>query len=191
MTRARHVAPVALTVPVVVALAACAGTAGAGQPSADPGAIASRLTYAGIAPDLLLVTDLEGFTLAPQAVGVSGDEGMSAMYVRQGDDALATVLLRTSRTADPTAAPCDTLRDPAETPLRCSAEHDAVHVVLEGDGADAATLRAAAEALRVPREDELPALFAELPVPPTAPVERGDLPPHGDGAPVDEPGLGG
>ena len=49
---------------------------------------------------------------------------------------------------------------------------------------------AAAEVVRVPRADELGHLFTDVPMAQT-PVKRGDLPPNGDGAPLNEPGPGG
>lgn len=189
MTRARTAAVVAVSCAV---LGACASL-GAGSPrttaAADRAAIAAHAEPAGIAPELVRVTDVDGFTLATQSVGVSGGDGMAAVYTRADGEDLGTVLLRADRYADPTAVPCDELAGSADEPLRCSAVAGDVHVVLEGDGVEPATLRAAAAAVRVPRADELDHLFRDVPVADT-PVERGDLPP-GDGAPVDPPALGG
>lgn len=200
MTRSRRAVVVpALVVSAVVALGGCAGRAGSATATptstgpADPAVIAARVRPAGIAPELVYVTDVAGFDVATQSVGVVGDDGMSAIYVRLGGDATGTVVLTTGRTADPSAVPCADLPDSAGSVLRCGVQRgDApvVHVLLEGHGADAATLRAAGEAVRVPRADELDALFVDLPTP-GAPVERGDLPPFGEGAPVDPPAQGG
>ncbi|KGM02076.1 hypothetical protein [Cellulomonas cellasea] len=191
MTRTRRAALV--VVPAVLVLGACAGRAGAGEPAvpavpAAPAEIAAWSEPAGIAPELVHVTDVEGFTLATQSVGVVGDDGMSAAWVR--GDGTGTVLLTTSRDAPASVVPCAGLTDAADAVLRCGVERGDVHVVLDGDGVDAATLRAAGEAVRVPGADELGALFADVQVP-GPPVERGDLPPHGDGAPVDPPAVGG
>ncbi len=192
MTRTRTaVALVVASAPVLV-LAACAGL-GAGASSTEPAdraALAARAGPAGIAPELVRVTELDGFALATQSVGVSGGDGMAAVYTRADGDALDTVLLRADRYPDPTAVPCGELAGSPDGVLRCSVVDDEVHVVLEGEGVDPATLRAAAAAVRVPRADELDHLFGDVPVP-GPPVERGDLPPHGDGAPVDPPALGG
>lgn len=176
----------------LLVLGGCATGTPAG---ADRAEIATWTQHVGIAPELVYVTELDGFDLATQSVGVVGDDGMSAMYVRAEGDAsgtVGTVLLTTSRHADPSSVPCADLVDPAPGLMACAVERGEAVVQLAGEGVDAATLRAAAEAVRVPAADELGALFADLPVidEPVEPVERGDLPP-GDGAPDNEPGLGG
>lgn len=190
MTRTRRAAVV--LVPVVLVLGACAGLAEAGGATADPaspGAIATRSEPAGIAPELVYVTDVDGFELATQSVGVFGDDGMSAAYLRSGA-AIASVMLTTSRDPAPDVVPCAELPDSSEAVLRCAVERDGVHVLLDGEDVEAETLRAAAEAVRVPGADELDHLFSDVPTGQTA-VERGDLPPEGDGAPLNEPGPGG
>jgi hypothetical protein len=180
-------------VPVALVLGACAGRSGTGAPPSatpDATAIASRMAWVGIAPELVYVTDLEGFDLATQSVGVVGDDGMSAVYVRHGGDTVGTVMLTTSRNPEPSAVACADLPDSVEPVLRCAVERGVAHVVLEGEGVGPTILRAAGEAVREPRPDELPGLFVDLPTP-APPVERGDLPPGGDGAPMDQPGPGG
>ncbi len=169
----------------LLALGACAGRAGA----ADPTAIAAQATPAGIAPDLVLVTDIDRFELNPQTVGVMGSDGMSAGYQR----GTSTVMLLTSRAgelsaADSSTVPCAELPDTRGSVLTCTVEHGGVHIVLEGQDVEPATLRAAAAAVRVPRADELDHLFSNIP---KGYVERGDLPGEGDGAPMNEPGAGG
>ena len=180
-------AVVVLALPAVLALGACAGSGPAGAP-AGPTAIATWAEAAGIAPDLVYVTDADGFELATQSVGVFGDDAMSASY--WGTD--GTVTLTTWRDAPPDVVPCAELPASAgaETVPRCVVGRGDVHVVLEGDGVDAATLRGAAEAVRVPSEDELEYLFSDVQLA-YPPVERGDLPPVGDGAPNNDPGPGG
>lgn len=184
MIRAR-IGVLPLTLPLATVLSACASMA-AGA-AADPAQIGERVSGTGIAPDLVYVTELDGFDLMTQSVGVWGDDGMSVVYLA-GDG--RTVILTTARTPDPTAAPCADLAGSGE-PLRCSVEHDGVQVFLEARGLDPATLSAAAEAVRVPSAGELDALFADLPSAPPAPVERGDLPSEGDGAPNNDVGVGG
>ncbi len=183
----------ALVVVPVLLLGACASGGGAG--STEPATvddIGSRATPAGIAPDLVYVTDVEGCDLAVQSVGVSGDDGFSATYTREVDDRLAMVALRTARTSviDPSVVvPCDELTD-TQTTLLCGVVRGEAFVSLEGTDVDAATLRAAGEAVRVPTVGELPHLFSEVRVP-DGPVERGDLPEEGDGAPIDPDHAGG
>lgn len=176
---------VILAASALLALGGCAG--GAGDP-ADSAAIASWAEPAGIAPELVYVTSADGFELATQSVGVFADDGMSAGYWGEG----GTFVLTTWREAPADVVPCAELPDAAGggAPLRCTAERGEVHVVLEGD-VDAATLRAAGEAVRVPSDGELEHLFSDVQVADDVPVERGDLPPVGDGAPMNEPGPGG
>ncbi|QGQ19054.1 hypothetical protein GC089_07190 [Cellulomonas sp. JZ18] len=187
MTRSRSTAIVALT--ALLALAGCAGRAGAGE-AATRDEIARWSEPAGIAPELVHVTTVDGFDLATQSVGVSGGDGMAAAWVGTGTGGVGTVLLRADRYPDASAVPCADLPDSSEPVLRCSLTRGDVHVVLEGEGVEAAVLRAAADAVRVPGADELAHLFSEVQVA-GPPVERGDLPPHGDGAPGDAPGAGG
>jgi hypothetical protein len=194
----RSAARAVAVVPAVLALlavAGCAGLTGGGRAaSAEPAgtaAIASWSQPAGIAPELVYVTEIDGFDLATQSVGVMGDDGMSAAYVRLAGGDGGTVMLTTARGPATAVAACDELPDTVEAPLRCSVERGDAYVVLEGQGVEASTLRAAADAVRVPREDELDHLFTDLPALSGTPVERGDLPPGGDGAPIDPPGAGG
>lgn len=187
MTRTRRAA-VVLALPASLLFSACAGLGAGGAPAA-PAPIAEWSEPAGIAPGLVYVTDVEGFELATQSVGVFGNDGMSAMYTRSGA-ALATVMLTTSRDPAADVVLCTELPDSSEPVLRCAAERDGVHILLEGENVEAATLRAAAEAIRVPGEDELDHLFSDVPTG-QAPVERGDLPAEGDGAPLNEVGPGG
>lgn len=185
----RTVPHVALSLAAALALAGCAGLTGGTEP-ADRAAVAARSEPAGIAPELVYVTDIEGFRPAPQSVGVMGDDGMSVAYVGSGGGAVGTVMLTTARTADPAAVACDALPEATGPAASCVVTRDEATVLLEAADVDAATLRAAAETVRVPTERELDELFAEAAGVPDGPVERGDLPP-GDGAPVDEPGVGG
>lgn len=166
---------------------------GNGDP-ADLSAIAERSRPAGIAPDLVYVTEIEGFDLAVQSVGVSGDDGMSATYANLGSGSGGGVVtLTTRRGPDGSATVCAELpEDAPASGLRCRVAFGDVTVVLEGqDGVGAATLREAGDAVHVPSKGELKDLFSEVPEGPGEPVERGDLPSHGDGAPIDESGPGG
>lgn len=188
MTRTRRVG-VALAVPAILVLAACAGQERAGTP-AQPTAIATWSEPIGVAPELVYVTDIEGFELVAQSVGVMGDDGMSAIYV--SGDGSGDVMLTTARDVTPDVVPCAGLPDSSEPApvLQCAAELGDVHVTLDGVDVDPATMRAAARAIRVPRADELDDLFAGAAIA-EAPVERGDLPPDGDGAPLNPIGIGG
>ena len=193
MTRVRYV-PLVLLAPVLLGLGACASLGGTPAP-ADADAIAARVQAVGIAPDLVYVTDLDGFDLATQSVGVMGTDGMSATYTRVDGAAMATVTLSTSRPGDPqpdpAPAPCADLPDADAPVLACQVERGEALVRLDAQGVDPATLRAAGEAVRVPGTAELDAVFADVPEELGPPVERGDLPGQGDGAPLDPTGEGG
>lgn len=181
-----------------------------GCASTEPAArevLAQRATAAGISPDLVYVTGVDGYDLAPQSVGLTGAEGMSASWVNTQTGGILTV--RTDR-GTLTTETCpevplwDTLDD-----VTCTSEGDIWHrfsgsveeYIVARDGAlirvtganlaDPADLEAAAEAVRVPSDAELDLLFSDLPDGPAQPIERGDLPENGDGAPIDPSSPGG
>ncbi|MEU0331901.1 membrane lipoprotein [Streptomyces sp. NPDC006193] len=160
------------------------------RPARTPGpaapertALDARLRAMGIAPELVHVTGVPGFTLARQSVGVNGDDGFSAAYWAPGG---AVLRLYTERgTADdcPDGWVC---RSPAQGQV----------VRISGEKVPREVLRRAADAVHRPSAAELAALLPPAPAPPassaaTVPVERGDLPPDGDGAPGDGVGRGG
>jgi hypothetical protein len=195
---------------VAVTIGGCAsgalGTEAADAADAD--AIAERADAVGIAPDLVYTTDVDGYDLAPQSVGPGAADGMSATWFNQSTGAMITI--RTDR-GETTAESC------AETPLweapdesvTCTEEDGVWHrssgglheYVASRDGASilvtgmnnapTADLLAAAKAVRVPSDAQLELLFSDLPEAPEVPVERGDLPRDGDGAPIDPTGPGG
>jgi len=192
---------------VAVCLGGCASGA-AGTDAADAGSIAEHANAVGISPALVYTTAVDGYDLAPQSVGPGAADGMSATWFNATTGAMLTI--RTD-SGDLTAASC------VETPL-WDAPDEAVTCIDEGgvwhrsgggiheyvavrDGAlirvtgmnDAppADLLAAARAAHVPSDAELELLFSDLPEVPAAPVERGDLPENGDGAPIDPVGPGG
>ena len=188
-----------------VVAAGCA-TSGGSPASAD--AIADRVGAVGISADLVFTTEVAGYTLAPQSVGVSNEDGMSATWTRDGSGAM--ISLRTHR-GGMTAETCAALpmwEDPA-TPVTCTEqdgiwhrEHNGAHediVVRDGAwvlivgsaGATTDEIDAAAKALHVPSPSELDLLFSDTPRTPPTPVERGDLPENGDGAPIQPSGPGG
>lgn len=190
-----------------LSLAGCA-TAGAGADAADPDSIAERASVVGIAPDLVYTTDIDGYDLAPQSVGPGAADGMSATWFNAATGAMVTI--RTDH-GDLTADSCaeTPLWDAPDQPVTCTQEDGVWHrtgagiheYIAVADGAlirvsgmnDAARedLRAAAEAVHVPSDAELKRLFSDVPEVAPEPVERGDIPENGDGAPVDPVGPGG
>ncbi|MEU2060281.1 membrane lipoprotein [Streptomyces sp. NPDC013455] len=136
-----------------------------------------RLRALGIAPELVYVTDVPGFTLARQSVGVNGDDGFSVAYWAKGGAVLHLYAERGS------AADC-----PERHVCRAPAKGQVVR--LYGEKVPPEVLRRAADAVRRPARAELAAILPPAPTA-TAPVERGDLPSYGDGAPDNSVGQGG
>ncbi|WP_030984810.1 hypothetical protein [Streptomyces sp. NRRL WC-3744] len=136
-----------------------------------------RLRALGIAPELVYVTDVPGFTLAQQSIGVNGDDGFSAAYWAKNGAVLHLYAERGS------AADCP-------EGYACLAPAKGQVVRISGEKVAADVLRSAADAVHRPEPAELAAL---LPPPrtATAPVRRGDLPSYGDGAPDNSVGEGG
>ncbi|QKJ20958.1 hypothetical protein [Microbacterium hominis] len=187
-------------------LSGCA-TAASGA-AADPATIAERASVVGIAPDLVYTTSVDGYDLAPQSVGPGAADGMSATWFHNGTGAMVTI--RTDR-GELTAESCAEmpLWDGSDGAVTCTEQDGVWHrtaggaeeyiAVLDGamirvtglNEAPTEDLRAAAQAVHVPSEAELALLFSDLPTEPPQPVERGDLPDNGDGAPIDPVGPGG
>lgn len=165
---------------LLASLAACGSESG--EPaSAD--AVAERAAAVGVDPKVVYAVSLDGFEPASQSVGVSGDAGFSTAYVSP-DGGIAMLTTDPRGGAD---AGCVVAGDQHE----CVAVHDGVAVTLSAgaDVADEETLRAAVEDAHPPTAAELDELFPG--VDGGAPVERGDLPPAGDGAPLDPEGAAG
>jgi hypothetical protein len=215
MTRTARVMPLLLLVPLL--LTACGservsgeGTGGRGAGGAAAAAgLGARARALGIAPELVYVTEAPGFALARQSVGVYGGDGFSAAYVsRETGEQLRLYVDRGTMSA----ADC-TERPPGGRRTVCEEDGDGAwyrsgggqheyavvrkdHVVrLEaGAGVSRAVLREAARAVHRPSGEEADGLLPSAPAggtAPTAPVERGDLPPAGDGAPDNDVDAGG
>ena len=176
--------------------------AGASTPTADQAELDARARALGIAPELVYVTEVPGFTLAQQSVGVSGDDGFSASYWSRKTGAVLRLWVdRGTMTADscpkqPVAegapgARTNCTRDGSAW-YRSAGQHSEYavpkkdHIVwIDADPrVPRTTLRKAALAAHRPSATELADLLPPAPTAtPTAPVQRGDLPPNGDGAP--------
>ncbi|MDD7960892.1 hypothetical protein [Microbacterium thalli] len=179
-----------------------------GADAADASSIAERASAVGVAPDLVYTTEVDGYELAPQSVGPGAADGMSATWFNSTTGAMLTI--RTDR-GELTEASCAAtpLGDAPDEAVTCTNEdgvwhrhggdiHEYVAVrdgaLIRVTGANAALpgdLLQAAENVHVPTDAELDALFADVPETPAEPVERGDLPENGDGAPIDPVGPGG
>jgi len=194
---------------IAVAALATVALAGCATGPADAGAIAERANVVGIAPDLVYTTEVDGYDLQVQSVGPHGGEGISGTWFNYGTGAMLTI--RSDR-GEYTAATCDAtpLWEASEVAVTCTEEgnglwhraggdiheyvavRDGALIVVTGmHNAPREDLLAAAKAVHVPSEAELERLFSDLPTEPPQPVERGDIPQNGDGAPVDPVGPGG
>ncbi|MBG0851643.1 hypothetical protein I2W78_07255 [Streptomyces spinoverrucosus] len=163
---------------------------------ADAAELASRARTLGIAPEHVYATEADGFTLAQQSVGVYGGDGFHAVYV--APEGGAQIQLTVDR-GTVTAADCpDCVRD-GDAWYRGIGEQREYAVPKDGHvvrvtgtmGVSRDVLREAALTAHRPSADELDTLLPSAAPGPTAPVERGDLPPEGDGAPNNEVGTGG
>ncbi|MFD6324545.1 hypothetical protein ACFWOL_17130 [Streptomyces sp. NPDC058442] len=203
MTRAvRPLLPL-LLVPLL--LTACGSEPGQTRDTEAPAAeLATGARALGIAPELVYVIEAPGFALAPQSVGVYGGDGFSATYVSRRDGGQLRLYVDRGTIS---ASDC------AEGWQTCESEEKGVryrsgrgtheyavekkdHVVrLESDaGVSRDVLREAAREAHRPSGEEAAGLLPSAPVggaAPTGPVERGDLPPVGDGAPRNDVDAGG
>ncbi|WP_399891188.1 hypothetical protein ACGH7X_30965 [Streptomyces sp. BBFR51] len=181
----------------------------AAAPDAGTGELQVRAQAMGVAPELVYVTEAPGFALAQQSVGVLGDEGFSATWVNGETNALLRLAVDRGSI---TAATCTeqpvgdmsgertTCERDGDTWYRTGAgrheyavpeEGHVVRVSGEADAVPRDVLRAAALAAHRPDAAEAARLLPSAEPAPTAPVERGDLPPFGDGAPDNHVDVGG
>jgi hypothetical protein len=193
---------------VALSLGGCASAAPGTAATADADVIAERAIAVGIAPELVYTTAVDGYDLAPQSVGTGAADGMSATWFNQATSAMFTI--RTDH-GELSAGSCPEtpLWDAPDKPVTCIEEQGVWHRsgggideymavrdealirVTGASNAPPADLLAAAKAVHVPSRAELERLFSDLPSAPAVPVERGDLPQNGDGAPIDPRGPGG
>jgi len=191
-----------------VCLAGCAPRTGAGAGAASEESIAAVATPAGIAPELVYTTEVDGYDLAPQSVGLGAADGMTATWF---DGSTGAMLNLRTDFGDLTEESCAAmpLWEAPEVTVACADEDGMWHrsggdaheyIAVRGDaliwifgtgGASQADLLTAAKNVRVPSDAELERLFSAAPQTPGEPVERGDLPENGDGAPIDPTGPGG
>ncbi|MEU6665478.1 membrane lipoprotein [Streptomyces sp. NPDC046727] len=137
----------------------------------------ARLRALGIAPELVYLTDVPGFTLAQQSVGVNGDDGFSVAYWAKNGAVLHLYAERGS------AADCP-------EGYTCLAPAKGQVVRIGGEKVAPEVLRRAADAVHRPAAEELAGILPPARTA-TAPVQRGDLPSYGDGAPDNSVGEGG
>lgn len=186
------------------------GTGGSADP-ADPAELAARAQALGIAPELVYVTEAPGFAVAQQSVGVFGGDGFHTAYFSQKTHAQFELFVdRGTLTAE--NCPKTQVGQGSGESVACERDGDAwyrkaggqheyavprdghvIRLVGDANRLDRAVLRKAAEATHHPDAAELTDLLPPAPdgAAATEPVERGDLPPVGDGAPNNEVGASG
>ncbi|MGW3333641.1 hypothetical protein ACWDF9_24210 [Streptomyces rubiginosohelvolus] len=182
--------------------------------SADPAPgraeLEARASAAQLVAKHVWVTEAAGYALARQSVGVLGDDGFGSVYTEpDGGQIRLSVERLPHADADCTDGPASgSAQEPLVTCERdgdqwysatesghaYAREQDGLVVTLSGtrQEVDRATLRAAARAAHRADDYELDQVL-----PPAGeasgrqPVERGDLPPVGDGAPNNDVGASG
>ncbi|MFI5689031.1 hypothetical protein [Streptomyces sp. NPDC051636] len=133
-----------------------------------------------MAPELVYVTRVSGFTPAQQSVGVNGDDGFSVSYWSK-DGGVLHLYVDGGAVA---AAACPKQEE-------CAEPEKGQKVHISGENVSRKVLREAAHAVHRPSATELAALLPSPAPTPTEPVRRGDLPSYGDGAPDNSVGEGG
>ncbi|MFD6533088.1 hypothetical protein [Streptomyces sp. NPDC060184] len=200
---------------LVLTLAGC-GTEHAGAGGASPTAdvpdhaeLEARATALQTRADHVYVTEVAGYTLATQSVGVRGDDGFGSSYTDKSGHVIQLGVERaeyspadcgkqppTDGTPDYTVCEREGGSWYSATALGHSyarAEGDVVvKVSAELPAVDRATLREAAEAAHLADDAELDRILPPLGrAPGSQPIQRGDLPPEGDGAPENGVGASG
>ncbi|AKZ58879.1 putative membrane lipoprotein [Streptomyces ambofaciens ATCC 23877] len=178
-------------------------------PDTGRGELDARAQALGVAPELVRVTEAPGFTLAQQSVGVLGDDGFSATWVSGETGAhLRLSVDRGSITAgtcpeqpvgDMSGERTTCERDGATWYRTGAGRHEyavpgeghVVRVSAEEGAVPRDVLREAALAAHRPDAAEAARLLPPAGPAPGTPVERGDLPPVGDGAPDNDVDAGG
>lgn len=188
-----------LLLSALMALTAC------GTQSANGAALESKARSLGIEPAMVYVTDVPGYSVALQSVGVIGDHGFGVSY--SGPEG-GTIELRADERAfsDPVGCTGDT--DAGTGQVTCEQEgnhwyratgsshsyvlEDADRVIrLSADPAtvDRDVLRQAAEHVHQASTEESARVLPSESRGGQGLPERGDLPANGDGAPRDPAGL--
>ncbi|SEG52210.1 hypothetical protein SAMN04489712_10614 [Thermomonospora echinospora] len=192
-------------------------TAPSGAPSAAE--FDGRAERLGVAVEIIYVIDLKGYHRATGAMGVYGNDGFQDIYVSdKGDDVRLTVERRTLTAANCPALPIPAAQTPGGS-VQCTPDGDGwrrtsgdrqEYAVVDGghlvrvSGRVGATtfdlLRDAAKNAHPADPEQLDKMLppsepggppGETPSGQVTPPPRGDLPPHGDGAPDNHVGPGG
>ncbi|MFC6087322.1 hypothetical protein [Sphaerisporangium aureirubrum] len=206
MTRAALVFLGLIVLIIVVFVLGRGFLAGGGGPAGalTPAAL-EQARGQGVAPDLIYAVEVKGYSLADQSVGVVGDAGFGAFYVSESGHRVQLRIDRGTMSDDSCPGVPVTDMEPLTAPVRC--ERDEAGWYREGGGhheyvavradhliklagrvgeVDRATLKAAVAGARPVSQSD-----PGTPSTPATPVQRGDLPTTGDGAPIQPTGPGG
>ncbi|MFI1185190.1 hypothetical protein [Streptomyces californicus] len=184
--------------------ARAAGPSGSAGPAPDRAELEARAAALQTVAEHVWVTEAPGFALARQSVGVLGDDGFGSAYTSPDGGRIQVSVERRPHAA----ADCTDAAEPATTCERdgeqwysasewghaYARERDGLVVTLSGTRQEVnrETLRAAALAAHRADDRELDEILPPLGgAPGRQPVERGDLPPVGDGAPNNDVGASG
>ena len=193
------------TVALGLALAGCGSAGPGGSAGAPPSAeLVARARQAGVDVALVYVTTADGYTRAAGGLGPYGDSGFQVVYSSGRDDLRLTVERSTLDAASCPRLPVPAA-EPAAAPVRCTADGDGwvrasgnrnEYAEQRGDVLVRVSGTGPVDVLRDAAARARPATPAELddmlpPAPAGSPVERGDLPDTGDGAPINPTGPGG
>ncbi|MFF3842091.1 hypothetical protein [Streptomyces sp. NPDC001930] len=203
MRTGSRLAPLAL-LPLALALAVtgCGTETPGSRPTPGPAELDARARWAQTDKDHVYVTEAEGFEASRMASGVIGDDGFQVTYLRKDGVRLTVSAERRPFSekecaAANTAGPDGCVRDGARWYLRSAGQHAYVHAenglrveVAAPLTVDRKALQGAAERAHRADAAELDAVLPER-TDGGQPVERGDLPPVGDGAPDNSVGVGG
>ncbi|MFD4027585.1 hypothetical protein ACFWRV_29340 [Streptomyces sp. NPDC058576] len=190
--------------------AKAAGRSGSDAPAPDRAELEARAAAVQTVTEHVWVTEAPGYALARQSVGVLGDDGFGSVYTEPNGGRIQLSVERLPHgEADCTDGsapaggqePLVTCERDGEQWYRATEsghayarEQGGLVVTLSGprEEVDRATLRSAARAAHRADDYELDQVLPPAgEVAGRQPVERGDLPPVGDGAPNNEVGASG
>ncbi|MCT4355363.1 hypothetical protein M5362_19700 [Streptomyces sp. Je 1-79] len=192
---------VLLLLPLALAVTGC-GTKVLGATPPDRAELQARARALQTLPEHVYVTEADGFELAEQSVGVLGGDGFSATYVSKTGGQITIGVDRGTvdeKTCAAEASASGACEKDGKGWYRASGGRHAylrtenglrIQLTADTAGVDRAVLRAAAEKAHRADDAELDAVLPEE-TGPGEPVERGDLPPVGDGAPDNGVGASG
>lgn len=184
-------------------LAAC-GTETFGAAAPDRAELERRAAAIQTRVEHVYVTEADGFDLAEQSVGVIGDDGFSATYVAKKGGMITVTVERgevtdaTCRSLPGAAGGTECEKDGPGWYRSGGSGHEylrtenglRIRISTDSPAVDRDTLRAAAEKIHRADDRELDAVLPRATAP-RRPVERGDLPSEGDGAPNNDVGASG